>query len=218
MGFNNTDNATLSSKYSMVFQCDNTNTIGGRSFTWRQGGKGYSDGTYWAQLSGGKFYVNTTSGGGYGGYVISNGFTNIGSNQFNIESSVTDFEWVLRTAGGMRFYVNSASTVATLTSGGVWTDASDARYKENITDTLYGLSTLMALKPRSYNLIGSDRKEVGFIAQEVLSEVPELVHAIENSVTNEERYTLSYGQLSAVIVKAVQELKAEFDAYKASHP
>jgi hypothetical protein len=76
----------------------------------------------------------------------------------------------------------------------------------------------MALKPRSYNLIGSDRKEVGFIAQEVLSEVPELVHAIENSVTNEERYTLSYGQLSAVIVKAVQELKAEFDAYKASHP
>jgi hypothetical protein len=43
--FNNNDNATISSQYSLVQQIDNTNAIGGRFFEWRKGGQGYSDGT-----------------------------------------------------------------------------------------------------------------------------------------------------------------------------
>jgi len=143
------------------------------------------------------------------------------SNQFNIEhstSSSSNFEFVLRTGAGLDFYVNNAAVLASLSSSGVWTNASDARYKENIRPVSYGLAEVMQLQPRAYNLIGSDKQEIGFVAQEVQPLIPELVESATNSVTGEDRLTLSYGQLSAVLVKAIQELKAEFDAYKASHP
>ena len=45
LGFNSLDNAVISSKYSLVFQVNNTNSISGRSFEYRTGGKGYGDGT-----------------------------------------------------------------------------------------------------------------------------------------------------------------------------
>jgi hypothetical protein len=118
----------------------------------------------------------------------------------------------------MDFYVNNSSVLATLSSSGVWTNASDARYKENIRPVAYGLAEVMQLQPRAYNLIGSDKQEIGFVAQEVEPLIPELVESTKNSVTSEDRLTLSYGQLSAVLVKALQEFKAEFDAYKAAHP
>jgi hypothetical protein len=41
----NNDNATISARYSLVFQADRNNNIGGRSFDWKFGGKGYTDGT-----------------------------------------------------------------------------------------------------------------------------------------------------------------------------
>lgn len=48
--FQHEDNATISAKYNIVQQIDNTNAIGGRSFEWRKGGQGYSDGTLLMQL------------------------------------------------------------------------------------------------------------------------------------------------------------------------
>jgi hypothetical protein len=44
-GGNGFDNATIASDYSLVFQVDANNNVGGREFNWRVGGKGYSDGT-----------------------------------------------------------------------------------------------------------------------------------------------------------------------------
>ncbi|NDB06454.1 MAG: tail fiber domain-containing protein, partial [Acidimicrobiia bacterium] len=120
----------------------------------------------------------------------------------------TNFEWVLRLGTGMQFYVNNATVIATLTSSGVWTNASDARYKENIRPVTYGIAEVMQLQPRAYNIIGSERQEIGFVAQEVEPFIPELVESSRNSVTEEERLTLSYGQMSAVLVKAIQEQQA----------
>lgn len=169
--------------------------------------------------SGGQLLVGTTTTG-LNTVVSSGGFQTQGTSQFNIYStnSSTQFEWVLRSGTEMQFFVSSASVVARLTASGVWTDASDARYKENIRPIPYGLAEVMQLQPRTYNVIGSARQEIGFVAQEVEPLLPELVESTKNSVTGEDRMTLSYGQLSAVLVKAIQELKAEFDAYKASHP
>ena len=39
------DNATIASDYSLNFQIDANNNIGSRDYSWRVGGKGYSDGT-----------------------------------------------------------------------------------------------------------------------------------------------------------------------------
>ena len=44
-GANGVDNATIASDYSLIFQVDANNNVGGRDFNWRYGGKGYSDGT-----------------------------------------------------------------------------------------------------------------------------------------------------------------------------
>jgi hypothetical protein len=44
-GGSNNDNATIASDYSLNFQIDANNNVGGRVFNWRYGGKGYSDGT-----------------------------------------------------------------------------------------------------------------------------------------------------------------------------
>jgi hypothetical protein len=166
--------------------------------------------------SSGNLLVGTTSNPYSSRVVAAGGFTSTASQQFNISASNTaaSFEWVLRGGTGMEFYVNNATVLATLSSSGVWTNASDARYKENIRPVAYGLAEVLQLQPRAYNLIGSDKQEIGFVAQEVQPFIPEVVESATNSVTGEDRLTLSYGQLSAVLVKAIQELKAEVDSLK----
>jgi hypothetical protein len=167
--------------------------------------------------SSGNLLVGTTSALYSNRVVSSGGFASLNHPQFNITStnSSTPFEWVLRSGSSMQFYVNNATVLATLSSSGVWTNASDARYKENIRPASYGLSEVMQLQPRAYNIIGSEKQEIGFVAQEVEQLIPELVESTENSVTGEDRLTLSYGQLSAVIVKAIQEQQAIIESLTA---
>ena len=154
----------------------------------------------------------TTSAPAYGGKVLVGGNLEQNGSQFNIvRGSGSNYEFVLRSGAGMNFYVNNAGTVASLSSSGVWTNASDARFKENVAESTYGLNTVLNLKPKSYNMIGDDKPQIGFIAQDVLPVVPEIVESVTNSITGEERYNLSYGQLTAVLVKAIQELSAKID-------
>jgi hypothetical protein len=159
--------------------------------------------------------IGTTSDPGAGNLNV--GVINTFSTQFNMYgTSGATFEWVLRTGSTQSFYVNNASVVATLSTTGVWTNASDSRYKENITDSQYGLSTVMSLKPRLYNLIDqTDKPQIGFIAQEVLEFVPEVVESVYNSVTEQERYTLSYSQLIPILTKAIQEQQAVIETLQA---
>lgn len=98
---------------------------------------------------------------------------------------------------------------AYLAAAGVWTNASDRRIKENIHPIQYGLDTVMKLDPVSYDMIGSHEHQVGFIAQQVLNVVPEVVGVPKNPEV--EHYGLSYGNMVAVTVKAIQELKADND-------
>ena len=158
--------------------------------------------------SGGAVVIARTSNLGYSEKLTVGGVIATNGSQFNMVPGA-DFEFVQRSAFKMIFYVNAATVVANLSITGVWTNASDARYKENITDSPYGLAAVMALKPRAYNLINlTDKPQIGFIAQEVLEVVPEVVESVHNSVTDEDRYTLSYGNMVAVLTKAIQEQQA----------
>lgn len=158
-----------------------------------------------------------TSAPVYGGSVrVTGGLELHSSQQINIAASnpAAAFEWVQRAGQGIDFYITNATVLASLSAAGVWTNASDARYKENIRPVNYGLAEVMQLQPRAYNMIDSKQEQIGFIAQEVQGILPELVETKTNSITNEERLTLSYGQISAVLVKAIQELKTELDQVK----
>ena len=59
----------------------------------------------------------------------------------------------------------------------------------------------------------------GFIAQEVLALNAEFGGIQDHKIAGgEDVLSLGYDEMVAPLVKAIQELKAEFDAYKASHP
>jgi Chaperone of endosialidase len=96
---------------------------------------------------------------------------------------------------------------AYLTAAGVWTNISDRRIKDNIRPIEHGLDDLMKLQPVNYEVKGSGEKQVGFIAQDVAAIVPEVVSYDDK----QDKYGMSYGNLVAVAVKAVQELKVEND-------
>jgi hypothetical protein len=106
------------------------------------------------------------------------------------------------------------------------TALSDARDKTEVAPLPYGLSFVQSLNPVSFTWNTRDGAKVGikssgFIAQD-LKAAQDAVGAAEtlNLVyeSNPEKLEATYGNLIPVLVKAIQELKAEFDAYKTSHP
>jgi hypothetical protein len=108
------------------------------------------------------------------------------------------------------FYFYNGSNQAYITSAGAFTNASDARLKEEIVDIKYGISDVMKMQPRNYQMKSDATKCVGFIAQELQTVIPECV-----SGDDEHYFGVDYGTLTAVLTKAIQELKAELDATKA---
>jgi hypothetical protein len=143
--------------------------------------------------------------------------------------------------GAYRLQVNSQifATSATIAT-------SDGNYKEDITPLDGALDLVAALNPvqfswKEHPVHNFDRAQptVGFIAQEVqqaLADTPYLNSIVkanmctiepeqlddEGNVTKpavtEEFLGIAEGNMIALLTKAIQELKAEFDAYKSSHP
>jgi hypothetical protein len=102
-----------------------------------------------------------------------------------------------------------------------WTVVSDARDKTEIGEVPHGLNFVSQLKPVSYKYkLNRDSDEAngntryGFLAQDILAlegDSPVIVDA-----EDENKLKLVDQNLLAVLVKAVQELKAEVDMLKAS--
>ncbi|MHB1330482.1 MAG: tail fiber domain-containing protein [Minisyncoccota bacterium] len=89
-----------------------------------------------------------------------------------------------------------------------WTNASDVRLKENIKTITSGLEKVLQLRGVQYEWKKDDtnKKNIGFIAQEVMEVVPEVV--VQNS---DGYYSVSESSMNAVLVEAIKELKAEND-------
>ena len=105
------------------------------------------------------------------------------------------------------------------------TAISDRRDKTDIIDIPTGLEFIAAVRPRSFvwnmrdgGIVGV--QAFGFIAQELLEAqttvgiiVPKLINT-----NNPDKYEVAPAALLPVIVKAIQELNAKFEAYVATHP
>lgn len=104
-----------------------------------------------------------------------------------------------------------------------WTIVSDRRDKTNIVDIPVGLDFISQLTPVRYerkldreSIEGDGITRYGFIAQDVLAiegDAPVIVDS-----ENAEHLRINETSIIAVLVKAVQELKAEFEEYKVLHP
>jgi hypothetical protein len=109
-----------------------------------------------------------------------------------------------------------------LTSGATsWASASDERLKdiiEPITDAVTKVSTLRAVIGK-YKTDEEGTRRSFLIAQDVQAVLPEAVTEGRNSKEDETDYlNIAYTEVIPLLVAAIQELKAEFDAYKATHP
>ena len=102
----------------------------------------------------------------------------------------------------------------------IFYDSSSRLVKTDIEDLSYGLDTINQLWPRIYKRTDCDGDvEVGFIADEVVEIIPEIVPTAEKSLfTKNEEDTeivpsyVEYKRLTAVLTKAVQELSAKVDS------
>jgi hypothetical protein len=121
-----------------------------------------------------------------------------------------------------KFLVDGAGTIYAVNT--TVQSASDIRFKENIRDLETGLSEILSLKPRRFDWKegkGMDIKNaIGFVAQEVEEILPDLVKDdwINSSTDSTSYKSLGMTNMIPTLVKAIQELKAEFDEYKATHP
>ena len=88
---------------------------------------------------------------------------------------------------------------------------SDRRVKENIVTIDNALEKVTKLRGVSYTrkVIEDKSTKVGVIAQEVLKVLPEVV-----SIDDEDKHSVSYGNMAGVFIEAIKELKTEIDNLK----
>jgi hypothetical protein len=98
LGFIGTDNATISSKYSLVFQIDSATGQTGRAYTWKHNGKGYSDGdqlmalnadTNQLQVGTTQAFTDAYAGTTYPGVAAANGLAAMGLGNSGATSRLT---------------------------------------------------------------------------------------------------------------------------------
>jgi hypothetical protein len=104
-----------------------------------------------------------------------------------------------------------------------WTITSDERDKMNFANVPLGLNFVNNLTPVAYqHKLSREEPEAhgpvryGFKAQDILALEGDNAVIVDSS--DPESLRLSESNLFAVLVKAIQELKAELDEYKAAHP
>ena len=133
----------------------------------------------------------------------------------NRESTTAYYPWIFYSNSTTVGYIYSTSTTTT------YATSSDYRLKENIQPMTGALAKVAALKPCTYKWKADGSDGEGFIAHELAEVVPQCVTGEKDAVDadgNPVYQGIDTSFLVATLTAAIQELKAEFDAYKASHP
>jgi hypothetical protein len=112
----------------------------------------------------------------------------------------------------------SAANLVVDSNGDFFKSTSSLRYKKDVDYNGVDGSIAYRLKPVSFKSKRDDSAHLGFIAEDVAEQEPRLVtyEPDENGVQRPE--AVEYAIVTAVLTKALQDLKTDFDAYKAAHP
>ncbi|MEI7501677.1 MAG: tail fiber domain-containing protein, partial [Paludibacter sp.] len=154
----------------------------------------YNSGQYTARISN---FANSSSAHGLliraGGNTIPFGATMIGFQ--NIDGAVIG-----------SITQNEAFTVSYNTS-------SDRRLKNNIVNTHFGINDLMKIQVRDYvyKADAGNTLTTGFIAQELFEIFP---NAVTKPANDDDMWSVDYGKVTPLLVKAIQDLKKTNDTQK----
>lgn len=98
--------------------------------------------------------------------------------------------------------------------GKVVYDSSSIRYKRDLSPVSfsYGLDTIGKLRPVSFNFIGFDRRNIGFIAEEVLQVFPEVVLFDKDNNPS----SIDYGRLAVLPILVLNGIKMKLDNFDLS--
>ena len=116
------------------------------------------------------------------------------------------------------YYVAAGGSVA---GAGAYVNTSDVRHKTNVETLADGALALVAkLRPVTFDWLdpkdaGMRGHQVGFVGQELEQVLPFTVITADDEAQTKH---MKSSELIAVLVKAMQELKMEFDTYKTTHP
>lgn len=124
------------------------------------------------------------------------------------------------------FYLNNGSVGVSMTDGATsWSSYSDSRLKNVTGIYTTALADIAQLQPVKFTWKSDTTNKpcVGVIAQSVQSIVPEAIDATKLANADElgdqtEYLSVRYTELIPLMIASIQELKAEFDAYKSTHP
>ena len=141
----------------------------------------------------------------------------------NPNGTANEFFGCYTIGAAIKMSVRSNGGIANYSANNV--SLSDRREKTNFAPAGSYLDKICAIPVQTFNYIDQNLEEddgltLGVVAQDVQAVAPELVTETNWGTKDEPKMRLSIYQtdLQYALMKALQELKAEFDAYKASHP
>ena len=109
-----------------------------------------------------------------------------------------------------KLFFNPSTGLLTSTD---YNSSSDKRLKKNVKTVTGALATVDALRGVTFEWKEGGAKSIGMIAQEVQEVIPDVVTTDDNGYMG-----IKYTNVIGVLVEAIKELKAEFEAYKKTHP
>jgi hypothetical protein len=166
---------------------------------------------YFGSSAYGEFTLNSSASQAYNGIL---NFAEAGTNKVQqyYQKNVTSFYVTNNSSGGV--YLGSGATA--------WASASDERLKDIIEPIENGLTKVASLRAviGKFKTDAEGTRRSFLIAQDVQAVLPEAISTtmVKDDETNTEYLGVSYTDVIPLLVAAIKELKAEFDAYKATHP
>jgi hypothetical protein len=178
-------------------------------------------------ISGGSIVANAPTSTSTGTYSLNDNGSSPNTIRFynNTDSNNTTNRFVICDAGAsvLRAEIRSNGGIANYSANDV--NLSDRREKTNFAPAKSYLDTICAIPVQTFNYIDQNNEAdpgltLGVVAQDVQAVAPELVMESNWGSKDDPKMRLSIYQtdLQYALMKALQELKAEFDAYKSTHP
>ncbi|WP_343686212.1 tail fiber domain-containing protein [Chryseobacterium gleum] len=179
----------------------------------------------------GDINMNRPETGGVGGNKVAATKGHLDLSGYNtLNGSVTQ---IYLGAEGFKYSYNGSTKVTIdgnglVSAAGGFVNTSDMRLKTQVKEIGYGLSTIMALQPKQYELSANNQikngkpavdpgqktqHKIGFLAQDLYKVVPEAVYKPKDDT--KEAWAVDYASLVPALTKAIQEQQAEIELQKA---
>jgi hypothetical protein len=152
------------------------------------------------------------NGGTHWGTLLTNGTPQ----HFYIDSVISDGDLIFRGNDGgstITALTLDMSNAGAATFNNDVTAFSDKRLKTDISNIENGLDKVMKMQGVHYkrNDVEDARPQIGVLAQDIEAIVPEVVLTADDEMQTK---SVDYGKLTAVLIEAIKDLKAEIDELK----